>query len=76
MKSENPNTKLISEINHRLALAIQTRGGLGKSMEAICKGNWLDQHGVPWKGYDLDAVSYTHLIFHHKEKRDMALLYF
>jgi hypothetical protein len=59
MKSENPNTKLISEINHRLALAIQTRGGLGKSMEAICKGNWLDQHGVPWKGYDLDVFNRT-----------------
>jgi hypothetical protein len=59
MKSENPNTKLISEINHRLALTIQTRGGLGKSTEAICKGNWLDQYGVPWKGYDLDVFNRT-----------------
>jgi hypothetical protein len=59
MKTENPNTKLISEINHRLALTIQTRGGLGKSTEAICKGNWLDQYGVPWKGYDLDVFNRT-----------------
>jgi hypothetical protein len=59
MKSENPNTTLLSEINHRLALTIQTRGGLGKSTEAICKGNWLDQHGVPWKGYDLDVFNRT-----------------
>jgi hypothetical protein len=28
-------------------------------MEAICKGNWLDQHGVPWKGYDLDVFNRT-----------------
>ena len=59
MKSESPNTKLISEINHRLALTIQTRGGLGKSTEAICKGNWLDQYSVPWKGYDLDVFNRT-----------------
>ncbi|MCE0498714.1 MAG: hypothetical protein LV481_12285 [Methylacidiphilales bacterium] len=59
MKSENPNTNSTSEINHRLALTIQTRGGLGKSTEAICKGNWLDQHGVPWKGYDLDVFNHT-----------------
>jgi hypothetical protein len=59
MKSENPNTTSISEINHRLVLTIQTRGGLGKSTEAICQGNWLDQQGVPWKGYDLDVFNRT-----------------
>jgi hypothetical protein len=59
MKSENPNGTSVSKIKHRLALTIQTRGHLGKSLVAIMAGEWMRQHGIPWKGYDLDVYNHT-----------------
>ena len=54
--SEDPTT---SEILHRLVVPIQTRGNLGKSTEAIARCEWMSQHSVSWKGYDLDAFNRT-----------------
>lgn len=59
MKLENPNTTSASEIKHRAVVPIQTRGGLGKSTVAISQCAWMDQHGIPWKGYDLDVFNRT-----------------
>jgi hypothetical protein len=59
MKSEHPNGTLTPKIKHRLVLPIQTRGSLGKSTEAIIRAEWMRQHGVPWKGYDLDVYNRT-----------------
>ena len=54
--NEDPTT---SEILHRLVVPIQTRGNLGKSIEAIARCEWMTQRGVLWKGYDLDAFNRT-----------------
>jgi hypothetical protein len=59
MKSQNPNGTSVSQIKHRLVLPIQTRGSLGKSLEAILRGEWMRQYGIPWKGYDLDVYNHT-----------------
>jgi hypothetical protein len=59
MKSGNPNGTSVSKIKHRLTLPIQTRGHLGKSLVAIMEGEWMRQHGIPWKGYDLDVYNHT-----------------
>jgi len=48
-----------SEISHRLVVPIQTRGNLGKSTEAIARCEWMQQRGVAWKGFDLDAHNRT-----------------
>lgn len=50
---------IISEIRHRLVVPIQTRGNLGKSTEAIARSEWMQQRGVPWRGFDLDAYNRT-----------------
>ena len=54
----NENTTT-SDILHRLVVPIQTRGNLGKSTEAIARCEWMNQRGVAWKGYDLDAFNRT-----------------
>lgn len=59
MKSENQNGISVRQIKHRLVLPIQTRGSLGKSLEAILRGEWMRQYGIPWKGYDLDVYNHT-----------------
>lgn len=59
MKAENPNGTSTPKIKHRLVLPIQTRGSLGKSTEAIIRAEWMRQHDVPWKGYDLDVYNRT-----------------
>jgi len=56
---QDPNTTSVSEINHRLILPIQTRGGLGKSTVAVALCEWMRQRGVPWQGYDLDNFNRT-----------------
>ncbi|MEI9896741.1 MAG: hypothetical protein WDN28_23495 [Chthoniobacter sp.] len=47
------------QIEHRLIVPIQTRGNLGKSTEAIARGEWMTARGVQWKGYDLDTSNRT-----------------
>jgi hypothetical protein len=59
MKPEPLNGTSVSKIKHRLVLPIQTRGSLGKSTEAIIRAEWMRQHGIPWKGYDLDVYNPT-----------------
>jgi hypothetical protein len=59
MKPEPQNGTSVSKIKHRLVLPIQTRGSLGKSTEAIIRAEWMRQHGIPWKGYDLDVYNRT-----------------
>ena len=59
MKPESPNIISTSKIIHRAVVPIQTRGGLGKSTVAISQCAWMDHHGVPWNGYDLDVFNRT-----------------
>jgi len=59
MNPQNPSTISASDINHRLLIPIQTRGGLGKSTVAIAVCEWLRQRDVPWQGYDLDSYNRT-----------------
>ncbi len=59
MNPQDPNTNSTSDINHRLIVPIQTRGGLGKSTVAIALCEWMRQRGVPWQGYDLDSFNRT-----------------
>lgn len=46
-------------VHHRVVVPIQTRGGLGKSTEAIARACWMDQRDVEWQGFDLDAQNRT-----------------
>lgn len=46
-------------VRHRVVVPIQTRGGIGKSTEAIARACWMDQRDVDWQGYDLDAQNKT-----------------
>jgi len=50
--NQNPSAAPNS-VEHRLVVPIQTRGNLGKSTEAIARGEWMTTRGVQWKGYDL-----------------------
>jgi hypothetical protein len=43
-----------TQIEHRLNVALAQRGNVGKSTFAICLAQWLDHHGVAWRGFDLD----------------------
>ena len=46
-------------VRHRVVVPIQTRGGIGKSTEAIARACWMDQRDVDWQGFDLDAQNRT-----------------
>ncbi|MGA3171759.1 MAG: ATPase [Chthoniobacteraceae bacterium] len=59
MKPQQNPTTLNSEITHRLVVPVQTRGNIGKSTEAIARCEWMNHHGVHWKGYDLDVFNRT-----------------
>jgi hypothetical protein len=43
-----------SSIRHRLIVPVQARGNVGKSTSLAAIAGWLEQHGVPWRGFDLD----------------------
>ena len=43
-----------SPIKHRLIVPIQARGNVGKSTSLAILAGWLEQHGIPWRGFDLD----------------------
>ena len=47
------------EVKHRLVIPIQTRGNIGKSTEAIARCEWMNRHGIHWRGYDLDSFNRT-----------------
>ena len=59
MNPQDSNTNSTSDIDHRLLVPIQTRGGLGKSTVAITLCEWMRQRGIPWQGYDLDGFNRT-----------------
>jgi len=40
---------------HRLVVAVQTRGNIGKSTALQICCAWLEQRGIEWRGFDLDA---------------------
>ena len=44
-----------TEIHHRLVVPVQARGNVGKSTTLNALAGWLEQRGVGWRGYDLDA---------------------
>jgi hypothetical protein len=45
----------MKSIKHRLIVPIQARGNVGKSTSLSVLAGWLEQRGVPWRGFDLDA---------------------
>jgi len=57
--NQKNTTSANPEIKHRLIVPIQTRGNIGKSTEAIARCEWMDHHGLHWKGYDLDSFNRT-----------------
>jgi hypothetical protein len=42
-------------IQHRLVTCLQQRGNLGKSTALALFAQFLEQHSVPWQGFDLDG---------------------
>jgi hypothetical protein len=46
-------------IARRIHLNPQSKGNLGKSLEAEFRAAWLDRLGVPWNGSDLDDRHHT-----------------
>ena len=52
-------TAAVPAVRHRVVVPIQTRGGIGKSTEAIARACWMDQRDVDWQGFDLDAQNRT-----------------
>ena len=46
-------------VRHRVVVPIQTRGGIGKSTEAVARASWMEQRGVQWQGFDLDEQNRT-----------------
>lgn len=40
-------------------MPIQTRGGIGKSTEAVARCEWMNQRDVDWKGHNLDQFNRT-----------------
>ena len=44
-----------ASIRHRLVTCLQRRGNIGKSTTLAVLGQYLDQRGVPWQGFDLDG---------------------
>lgn len=44
---------------HRIITALQTKGNVGKSTEAILHADWLAAHDIPYHGYDLDEDHQT-----------------
>ena len=59
MKPNDSNTTSTSEIKHRVIVAVQTRGGGGKSTSAIGLCEWFRQRKASWQGYDLDGFNRT-----------------
>jgi hypothetical protein len=43
-----------TNITKRIHINPQSKGSLGKSFEAEFRTAWLDYHGIPWAGSDLD----------------------
>lgn len=41
-------------IRHRVIVPLVRKGGVGKSTEAIVRGDWLNLRQIPWQGFDLD----------------------
>jgi hypothetical protein len=46
-------------ITRRIHLNPQSKGSLGKSFETEFRTAWLDWHGIPWTGSDLDDRHHT-----------------
>ena len=46
-------------VTRRIHLNPQSKGSLGKSFEAEFRIAWLDWHGIPWTGSDLDDRHHT-----------------
>lgn len=47
------------EVKHRLIVPIQTRGGIGKSTEAVARCHWMSKRDIQWSGFDLDSHNRT-----------------
>jgi hypothetical protein len=45
---------MIKEITSKIVCAVQKRGNVGKSTGLSTLGQWYEQRGIDWKGFDLD----------------------
>jgi hypothetical protein len=46
-------------VQHRVVAPLQVRGNLGKSTEAIVRGEWMRARRISWQGFDLDQDNRT-----------------
>jgi len=46
-------------LKHRVVAPLQVRGNLGKSTEAIVRGEWMRARRISWQGFDLDQDNRT-----------------
>jgi hypothetical protein len=60
-------------ITRRIHLNPQSKGNLGKSLEAEFRTAWLDQLGIPWNGSDLDDRHHTFASRHPEAVRSYPL---
>ncbi|HUJ11142.1 MAG TPA: hypothetical protein VL171_14060 [Verrucomicrobiae bacterium] len=60
-------------ITRRIHLNPQSKGNLGKSLEAEFRTAWLDLLGVPWTGSDLDDRHHTFASRHPEAVRSYPL---
>jgi hypothetical protein len=62
MQAPNPDAPTPApapEVKHRLVTPLQVRGNLGKSTEAIVRGEWMRARRIGWQGFDLDQDNRT-----------------
>jgi hypothetical protein len=45
----------MSAVEKRVIIALQRRGNVGKSTTLGIFAQYLEQHGLPWRGFDLDS---------------------
>ena len=58
-KPEEENGTPTAGVRHRIVAPIQVRGNIGKSTEAIVRGEWMRARNVEWQGFDLDQDNRT-----------------
>jgi hypothetical protein len=62
-----------TDIIKRIHINPQSKGSLGKSFEAEFHTAWLDYHGIPWNGSDLDDRHHSFADRHPKQVQSYIL---
>ncbi len=62
-----------TNITKRIHINPQSKGSLGKSFEVEFRTAWLDYHGIPWNGSDLDDRHHSFADRHPKQVQSHTL---